>query len=213
MFGQRMRIKWGDLGVTLRPFRREDMAIVAEGMSSRKVNEFTLQRFGFTQGMEEDWLVKSQVDPSSVLWVVAIGTEDTPIGTTGLRNLDLFQSCTSGIIIFDPTYWGRGVASRAHIGRTWYAANVLDRATIQAAVLRPNLGSLAALRRVGYNVTGCFPKTVRHEHEFVDKILLTWFNPYWIPRLFPSGVPEEYAEGIRRAEETLTKAKEVVTFE
>jgi RimJ/RimL family protein N-acetyltransferase len=61
----------------------------------------------------------------------------------------LFQA-TSGIIIVDSDYWGKGIASAAHKARTWYAFRQLGLVRIKSAVRNGNEGSLKALERSGY---------------------------------------------------------------
>jgi len=187
---------------------------MAEMYSSARIHWYTLQLFGFTQEGEEGWIVKMGSDPKQVLWaIVPEGNDDVPIGSTGLHGLDWSHSCTSGIIIFDPAWWNRGVASRAHIGRTWYAARRLDRATIRSEVMSPNVASRRALERVGYTVTGSFPNVqLTKEGVFVPRLGLTWYNPPWMPRLFPEGVPSELKDGIERAKIALQRAEEVINF-
>ena len=210
MFGPRIKVGWDKLSITLRPFRRKELENFAEMFSSAKVHQYTLQRFGFTVEQEELWVDSNIRDMSQVIWGIVPDETDIPIGVTGLHQIDLYQSCTSGIVICEPSWWGKGVASRANLARTWYGAEALDRATIRSEVMAPNTASKKALERVGYQVTGQNIRCRRHGSQYIDTFLLTWINPIWAPRLFPEGIPQEYAESIERARKALERAKEVI---
>ena len=60
------------------------------------------------------------------------------------------HTATSGIIIVDKNYWGKGVASASHHARTWYAFENLGLHCIKSAVVQGNIASLRALQRCGY---------------------------------------------------------------
>lgn len=210
MFGPKYRVGWDDKYIVLRPFRKSEMADFAEMFSSPRIHRFTLSARGYTQQMEEEWFDKTQNSDSDVVWAIQPEGVEHVVGVTGIHKIDRFHSCSTGIIICDPQFWGEGVASRAHLARTLYAATTRDRATIQSEVMSGNSASLKALKRVGYMVTGTSFSCRMVAGDFVNSHLLTWYNPKWLPRLFPDGVPSKFARAIQLAQETLDKAKEVV---
>lgn len=210
MFGPKIKIGWGGVDILLRPFKSEEMPELANRFSSLEVHRYTLRHQGFTPEQELKWFQDVQDRSSDYIWAIEVPGVEYPIGSTGIHGVDKFQSCHSGIIICYPDWWGKGIASRAHIARTWFAATCLDRATIQSEVMEHNEASRRALERVGYTVTGRKVRCRRVGSDYVDGLILTWINPIWVPRLFPDGIPDAYAPGINRAYDALEKAKEVI---
>ena len=213
MFGPFLRVSHEGITVVLSPFSRDDMPVAAKGLSSLEVTMYTNQLFGQTLESEQQWYDKQNSSSDSVIWRISLEGEDTPIGTTGLHGITHpAHTCTSGIIIWDRSKWGKGVASRAHLARTLFAADFLDRYTIRSSVRTDNLASLRALEKVGYTRTGMDPKSGFRAGKFLDTHILSWFNPARVHLLYPEGVPEEYQVGLRRAEAALALGREVVTY-
>jgi len=209
MFGPKFKVGWDGFYINLRPFKREEMGYFADMFSSPRVHEYTLQSRGFTQQMEEKWFDKAQ-ENEDVYWAIEPEGHGKVVGSTGIHDINSSNSCHTGIIICDPSWWGKGVASRAHVARTWYALTYLDRATIQSEVMVENLGSRKALERVGYHITGRNPRVRRSGGMYVDSFSLCLISPLWLTRLYPAGLPEEYAESVQKVRNTLDRAKEVV---
>lgn len=212
MYGPKIRVEYDGLGITLVPARLEWAKHYAEMMSSLRVNMWTNGLYGFTEADEREWLEKTAKDPKGVSWAILPDGCDLPVGNTGLHGIDpITGPCTSGIIIFDPTWWGKGVASRAHLARTWFATGMLNRWMIHSTVRDQNEASRKALERIGYTVTGRIPRSAYRSGVYVDTLNLTWLNPSRVGLLYPTGLPEEYVAGVERAKVALEKAGRVVT--
>ncbi len=169
----------------------------------------------FAQSLEneEEWYEKNRKDQSSCTWIIQPDGAETAIGITSLHHIDdRFGSASSGIIIWNQGWWGKGVASRAHLGRTLFAADYLNRLTIKSSVRTENPASLKALLRVGYNMIGMEPRTGYREGRFIDTYLLCWLHPERTEFLFPEGMPNMYHEGLNRAKIALALAREKVIF-
>lgn len=213
MFGPRMRIEYGGFGITLRPFNDADLSYAAEGMSNFEVLIYTKQLGGKTLEQEKEWYKKTADSPTDWVWAIQVDDQEYAIGVTGIHGVrSASHSCTTGIIIWDKSYWGRGIASRAHLGRTLYAADDLNRFLIESSVRFPNEPSLRALERVGYNRTGVSPRTAKRAGRYLDTYHVAWIHPEMISVLYPEGLPEEYREGVERARIALEKARQVVEF-
>lgn len=211
MFGPKLRIEFDGFGVSLVPPKLEWAGYYAEMMSSAKVNQYTHALYGFTEADEVTWMESTSKDPGKVVWAIVPDGSDIPVGSTGLHDIDsIGQSCVSGIIIFDSAWWYKGVASRAHLVRTRYAADTLARLTIRSEVRAPNEWSRKALERVGYSVTGITPRSTYRSGQYLDTLLLTWLHPEKVDLLYPEGVPEEYLPALERAKIALEKARNTV---
>lgn len=212
MFGMKMRVSYEGFSVNLRPFRREDLPVLVEHFDSMRIHMYTMGLFAQTQESEEEWYERSRKDPNSCLWAIVPEGQQTAVGTTGLHNIDLWGSAVSGIIIWDTSWWGKGVATRAHLARTLFAADYLQRLTIKSAARISNKASNKALMRVGYNKTGVEPSTFCRGGKYLDTQLYCWLHPERIDVLRPNGLPRRYKKGVQRAQVALAKARSVVSF-
>lgn len=177
MFGFRMRVEYDGFGVLLRPLKREELFLLADGFSSLEVNMWTGQDHAQTISSEEKWYEKVEGDQNSYLWSIVPDGRDLPIGVTSLNRIDIHGTCTSGIVVWDTSWWGKGVTTRSHLARTVYAADFLNRSTILSFVRTQNPASFSALKRVGYFVLGVALRDVYRMGKWWDTYHLEWINP------------------------------------
>ncbi len=213
MFGNPMYVKLGDIGVTLRPFQKEEMILIAQYFSSHEVSRYTNIVFAKTTDDEHEWWEKVRKEPNEVIWGIVPDGSNHALGSTGLHGItSLAGSCTSGIIIGDKNYWGKGIAYIAHLARTLYAVNILNRNTIHSTVRSENVASLRALQKIGYIKGDGYLRDLYTDGRFFDTFTLTWINPRRVSLLYPEGVPEHLTPFIRKARETLDLAEKLVMF-
>lgn len=213
MFGNTLKVENDNLCLILRQPREGDIPNMVEGMNDWEVMKY-LGRFGsVTTNMEKEWIEKTSKDDNSIIWSIQLEGKETSIGNTGIHGFrNLNNSCSTGCLIWDKKEWGNGVASLAHIARTWFAVMQLGIYTIHSEVYSPNTGSWKALERVGYTRTGVVPRCKFVDGQFVDKFTYTLINPEAVHILFPEEPPAKYLEGIERAKVTLEKAKKYVKY-
>ena len=211
-----MTVNHGNVPIILRALSKEDLPILVRHFSSMKVHFFTKGLFAQTLENEVDWYEKNRRLEDSVVWAIVPIQEnwgDVPIGVTAIHDMNrISNSCTSGIIIWDSTWWGRGIASSCHLGRTLFAADYLNRWKINSCVRVENAASRKALQRVGYTIWGTEPCTTQREGRWLDTYHLTWIHPGRVQILFPQGAPDLYISGIQKANEALALARKVVEF-
>lgn len=213
MFGITMNIEHNGRTVLLRAASKDDLPELVKYFASMKIHMFTQGMFAQTYENELEWYEKNRKDPESCLWLIQPDGYDKPIGVTGLHNLNNRENtCTSGIIIWDTNWWGKGVATSAHIGRTYFAANFLNRFTIRSCVRTANVASRRALERVGYTNWGEEPLDDFRDGKWLSTYHLTWIRPDMVYCFFPDGVPEMYKPGIEKAVKILELARTVVIF-
>lgn len=213
MFGVKMKVDLDGITIRLRPFCKEDIPFVTNGFQNMGVLMYTRQLFAQTMENELDWYEKVRNDKDTCTWAITYAESDEPVGVTGLHNIDQWGSCVSGIIIWKKELWKKGIATRAHLARTMYAADFLNRYTIKSHVFAANEGSLRALQRIGYILCGKEPRTEYRKGKFMDSYHLVWLNPERLTVLYPDGIPEEYREVVTKARKGLELAREVVALE
>lgn len=213
MYGIRMTVRHNGLTVNLRPFSKEDIPILAEHFSSMKTHMFTNGLFGQTLENELEWYEKCRMDPNGCTWAIQPEESNEPIGVTSLHDINSREnSCTSGIIIWRQDWWGKGVALAAHLGRTLFAADYLNRYVIRSSVRTANQASYRALLRVGYTVWGTEPVCILRGGKWLETHHLVWLHPERIGVLSPEGLPEMYAGGVAKAAIALETARREVAF-
>lgn len=216
MFGKRMFVQSKAGLICLKPFLRDEIASqrVVDMLSDHEVTRYTLMQFAPTIEGEGKWWDKMVEDEKRFLWGIYL--EDSPL--IGLTEVKISQSNhmgTTGFMIFDKKFWRKGVASKAHIARTDFAANQLGLKTITTGVLSPNIGSQKALEYAGYFVTG-----VSLGERMVNGIYLHHINLQWIHPDFehlilgdtntPEHLKPAIRVGIEKAKLALQMAKEIV---
>lgn len=199
--------------VLLRAPSKNDLSELVAHFSSMKIHMFTNGLFAQTLENETEWFEKNRKDPDSCLWLIQPDGYDLPVGVTGLHGLvNLGNSSSSGIIIWDPEWWGKGIASSAHIGRTFFAANFLNRFSIHSSVRTANNASRRALERVGYTVWGEEPCDDFRDGKWLSTYHLIWIRPDMANFLFNGDIPERYIPGIEKSKNALEIAKTEVVF-
>ena len=213
MFGINMQVKHDSLVVNLRPFAKGDLPVLVEHFSSMKIQMNTQGLFGQTLENEDDWYDKVRKNEDSCVWAIQPADSSVPIGVTSLHNItSRANSCVSGIIIWDPNWWNKGVASASHLARTMFAADFLNRFMIKSDVRVQNEASRKALEKVGYTVWGTEPLCVFKGGVWLDTDHLIWLHPEKLSVLYPKGLPEKFIAGVERAKTALELARKEVAF-
>src|SRR3989344_1756290 len=213
MYGVTMKVEHNGLAVVLRALRKEDVPILVEHFSSMKVHMYTNGVFAQTLENELELYEKNRKDPDGVTWAIQPEGSHSPNGVTSLHEINSREnSCSSGIIIWDPSWWGKGVASAAHLARTLFAADYLNRFVIRSSVRVANEASRRALERVGYTVWGTEPVCIQRANEWLDTHHLIWFHPERVSTFYTDAAPQMYLPGIDRARIALELARREVNF-
>ncbi len=213
MFGVKIKVTHKDLTVFLRAFTKEDIPVLVEHFSSMKVHMYTKGLFAQTFENELEWYEKTRKSQDDCVWAIQPEGSQFPVGVTGLHHINSREnSSSSGIIIWDQQWWGKGVASATHLARTLFAADFLNRWVIRSSVRVPNAASRRALERVGYSVWGTEPVCVLRAGEWLDTHHLVWLHPERVVVMYPNGIPEKYISGVDRASLALATARKEVEF-
>ncbi|HCQ31088.1 TPA: hypothetical protein DIU27_01730 [Candidatus Collierbacteria bacterium] len=213
MYGITMKVTHKERKVTLRALCKEDLPELVKHFSSMKIHMYTKGLFAQTLENEVEWYEKNRKDPDSCVWGIQPQGSDVVVGVTALHDLSgRNNSCSSGIIIWDSAWWGKGVASAAHMGRTMFAADYLNCFTIRSSVRVENEASRKALERMGYSIWGTEPVAVPRAGRWLDTHHLKWIHPNMVEFFFPAGLPEKYREGVEKAKIALGTARREVTF-
>jgi len=156
-FGPIMQLRVGELEIELAPLSKDVMKdFISPGMQRASITRYLAHNNGFVLEDEEEWYEKTRTEKDSLVWGIYVreGERRKLIGNTALFKItrEHIHQATSGSMIFDSDYWGKGIASAIHRARTWFAFQHLGLHRIMSAVIQGNVGSLKALQKSGYEV-------------------------------------------------------------
>jgi len=223
MFGPIMQVVVNDdLTVRLAPFTREDSGKFVEngGMQHHTVTQY-LGRAHSAPTLEDElkWYDMIWQQEDSRMWGVWVGEADGQkfIGTSGLHHIggQHFRSAVSGSMIFDTSYWGRGIARSIHRARMWYAFTQLRLIQIKSCAIHVNTASLRALKGCGYETVG-FERNVHFVNgQFGHHENLECINPdpaLWDSWWHNDEVPSSFIAARQRTLQAMEWADKHVTL-
>lgn len=178
MFGLPMRSELDEETLFLAPYSKQEISEIWPYITFTTM-EHMVHFAGQTAASEEAWY-KTMIEDSAITsWGIRVGnslTDSQLIGNTSLRKTDDCRY-VSGIFIWRTEFWGKGIASKAHLARTLYAADNLKAIAIDSEVMVANVASARAIQKVGYVETGTNyhrvfrAGAVRHSANYL------WINP------------------------------------
>ncbi len=167
--------------VNLRPVSREDIPKILVWINDPEVRQFVASVYPTTQKFEEDWVDGLGKDKDNI--VVVIETkEGKAIGLMGLHRIDwVNRVATTGALIGDKEYWGKGFGSDAKMVLLDYAFNTLNLHRINSDVIAFNERSLNYSLRCGYKIEGKKRQAMFRHGKYWDRIELGLLREEWIP--------------------------------
>lgn len=218
-FGPIIRFDVGNLRIELAPIPKEEMGKFIEdgGLQAHTVTRY-LGRMAPVLEDEHEWYDKVRTQKDSVVWGIWDITDGRKlIGSSSLHDIEgeHFRQATSGSLIFDTSYWGKGIARNAHKARTWYGFSQLGLTRIKSAVIVGNLASQRALEGSGYTKVYIERNEKYVNGAFHDLLCLECLNPdpiFW-DRWWGKRNPTTLSlAGRNRTVSSLEWAKEHVTL-
>ena len=146
--------------VTLRPADDSDPPRFVPWFADMEVTRYLGRRGAVALYQEVDYFKRAGESKNDIQWMIDV--ENETVGSTGIHGID-WQSAhgTTGIVIGDKRWWGKGVASEAMALRTRYAFRELNLHKLLTEAYVDNAGSRRALEKTGYRTVG-----IRREHFF-----------------------------------------------
>jgi RimJ/RimL family protein N-acetyltransferase len=166
---------------TLRPVSENDVPLFVRWINDPEVRQFILRTFPLTEGEEKEY-VASLAKKSNQDMVLVIEVKGQPIGLMGLHRIDwVSRVATTGAIIGEKQFWGKGYGTDAKMALLDYAFNTLNLRKIMSAVKAFNARSLAYSLHCGYRVEGRLKRQFFVNGRYWDEIILGLFKNQWLP--------------------------------
>jgi RimJ/RimL family protein N-acetyltransferase len=167
--------------VNLRPLAKADVPQLTLWINDPDIRQFIVNIFPQTEKNEEDWFNRLGSDESNI--ILGIETLDgTLIGTMGLHRIDwINRTATTGALIGNKEYWGRGFGTDAKMALLEYAFNTLNLRKICSEAYAFNKRSVHYSLHCGYKIEGKKRKQVFKNGKYWDVIQLGLFKEEWEP--------------------------------
>lgn len=216
MFGPRFEIPntVGDesFTVVMRGTKPGDAEALSELLGDYTAQQFILMSGTPTIKDEEEWLERIRTDQFSTTWLIDVvqGNKEEFVGTTGLHH-DHANFLSSGILLANKAWWGKGIATLTHQFRTWFAFRELGAYAIASSYAADNEASGKALRKVGYVDRGRLWRWRLTAGSFRDEVELVCYNPATISLLWPDGgMPAVVKKGLPKTIKALEYVDNII---
>jgi len=168
----------------LRPVdKKTDLEFFVKTMNDPEVAKFLAHRKPCTRGDEEKWFDNlSNRKDDIILAIEDIEKPGIIIGDMGIHQIDwMSRIATTGAVIGDKNYWGKGYGSDAKMVFLDYAFNELNLRKICSRVIGFNGRSVAYSKKCGYHEEGRLKEHHFRSGQYWDEILLSVFCEDWLP--------------------------------
>ncbi|MBI4992015.1 MAG: GNAT family N-acetyltransferase [Candidatus Harrisonbacteria bacterium] len=168
--------------VILRPLNKEtDLEHITRWINDHEVTQYLTIYLPTTRKNEEGWLDSLNKDKENI--VLAIETLDGKfIGTMGIHQINWKdRTATTGALIGEKEYWGKGYGTDAKMLLLEYAFHTLNLRKICSVVFSFNKRSLRYSLHCGYKIEGTKRKQMFRKGRYWDEIILGLFKEEWLP--------------------------------
>jgi len=168
--------------VILRPLNKEtDLEHITRWINDQEVTQYLFAYLPATKQSEAEWLGSLDKDKDQI--VLAIETLNGKfIGSMGLHRINWKDRiATTGAMIGEKTYWGKGYGTDAKMLLLEYAFNTLNLRKICSTVIAFNQRSLRYSLHCGYKIEGKLRKQIFKNGRYWDEFVLGLFKKDWLP--------------------------------
>jgi RimJ/RimL family protein N-acetyltransferase len=166
----------------LRPLNVEtDLEIVTRWVNDPDVRQYVGVNWPMSLAAERAWFEQRQNDQNNL--VLGIETLDGRlIGVMNLHGLDrVNRQGTTGALLGEKAYWGKGLGSDAKMALLEYAFMVLNLRRINSEVIAYNKRSLKYSLKCGYKVEGVIRQVLYRKGRYWNRYQLGLLKSEWLP--------------------------------
>ena len=151
--------------VQLRPLdKRTDLDICLKWMNDPEITQFLIVDIPTSRDEEEAWFDKQKDRANGKIFAIVTLDGNRHIGNIGLHTIDhKHGTATTGTVIGEKDYWGKGYGTDAKMVLMNYAFNVLNLRRLTSEVIAFNGRSANYAQKCGYVLEG----TLR-QHVYVN---------------------------------------------
>ena len=166
--------------VNLRPFMREDILALTRWINDPDVRQFVTASLPMTEKMEEEWFNHLGASDKEIILGVE-SKEGILIGSMGIHQINWRDRvCTTGAIIGEKDYWGKGYGTDAKMFLLDYVFNTLNLHKVCSSVVAYNQRSLRYSLHCGYKIEGRRREHIFKHGRYWTLIELGLFKREWL---------------------------------
>lgn len=167
--------------VVLRPVLEKDLPFVTAWINDPEVTQYLAAHMPMMEAEERRWFENlPSRKPHDI--VVAIEVDGVFIGTMGLHGIDFkHRRATTGALIGNKAYWGKGYGSEAKMLLLDYAFNELGLHKICSSVIAFNERSIRYSLKCGYQEEARLRSHHFAKGKYWDEVRLAVFQKDWKP--------------------------------
>lgn len=169
--------------VYLRPPTKKDIPYFLRWINDQEINQYLSAFLPVTEADEIEWLDRLHKEKNeNIVFVIVDIKSGKPIGTMGLHRINWKDRvATTGAIIGEKRYWGKGYGSEAKMLLLNYAFNAMNLRKICSLVISFNQRSKAYSLKCGYRVEGILRRHIFKNGRYWNEIHLAVFKKRWLP--------------------------------
>lgn len=165
----------------LRPIQKADVSLLVRWVNDPRIRQFVGSFGHHTEESEEKWVTRLIDDKANMVFIVAL-RDGTPIGTMGLHRIDWKDRiATTGAMLGEPKYWGKGYGTDAKMALLEYAFDELGLHKVCSTVISYNKRSLRYSLHCGYRIEGTRKSHIFKRGRYWDLVELGVFRRQWHP--------------------------------
>jgi RimJ/RimL family protein N-acetyltransferase len=167
--------------VEMRPVLKSDVPLLTKWINDPDVRMFLKSYLPMSDDDEVTWVESlSSRKPTNICFMLVVN--GVTIGTMGLHNIRFKDGvATTGALIGEKEYWGKGFGSEAKMLLLNYAFNTLNLRKICSNVIAFNTRSHKYSLKCGYNEEGRRKRQYYQDGRYWDEIQLAVFKRNWLP--------------------------------
>jgi RimJ/RimL family protein N-acetyltransferase len=165
--------------VDLRPVDLSDSELFVKWVNDPRIRDFILNAMPLSVTEEEEWIRKLPASkPNSFVMTIIEKGSGRPIGNMGVHRINWRdRHCTTGAIIGEPEFWGKGYGTEAKLLLLRYLFDSLNLHRVCSAAIAFNKRSIAYSLKCGYKIEGRQRKHVFRKGKYHDLVHLAVFKP------------------------------------
>ena len=168
--------------VYLRPAERGDLPRFVRWFGDAETTRFLKARAPFSLAMEEQWFADmiGRQGKTDYHFVICRLTDDEPIGTAGLHDLDLVNgNAEFGISIGEKGEWSKGYGTDALHAICDFGFGELRLWRIELEVYEGNARARRSYEKAGFTLEGTLRQRHFAEGRHVDVLIMSLLRPEW----------------------------------
>jgi RimJ/RimL family protein N-acetyltransferase len=166
---------------TLRPLEKSDVSLITKWINDPEVTKYLGAYLPMSHKEEADW-VENLAKKKQTDIVLGIEVDGKLIGLMGIHEISgKDRTATTGALIGEKEYWGKGYGTDAKMQILNYAFNTLNLRRISSSVVAYNKRSLHYSLHCGYKLEGTRKQRFFRDGRYHDELLLAVFKKDWLP--------------------------------